>query len=103
MLIARTPVVITYHSSLALLTELRGLLFRISVAERCVYAFISFFSSALPGGPENVGHDFEGGTALLEKRVLLPLPCGIQAFVSDAGFFSFLRDSPFNYGQAHTA
>lgn len=65
MLFAPTPTVLAFHSSLALLTEGRFLLFRMALAEHCIYALMSLFASALLGGPVDATHDFDGVTALM--------------------------------------
>lgn len=71
MLFASTPIVFAYHFSLTLFTERRSVLSRITVAEHCVFALMSFFSSALLGGAVDAAHDFEVVTALVESGVLL--------------------------------
>lgn len=89
------PNAFAYHSSLAVLTKRRGLLLRIAVAENCVHAPMSFFSSALFGGPSDATHDFEGVSWLVESVALLPLPMGVHSFVSDVWL-----PSPFQGSQA---
>lgn len=98
-----TPIVFTYHSSSALLTESRSLIFCIAVADLYVYALLSFFLSAVLDGPSNATHDFEAATSLVESSALLPFPSGVQSFVSDAGLFSVLQGRPLDYGQAYIA
>lgn len=53
LLFASTPLVFAYHPALVLLTGQLSLLFLISVAEKCLHALISFFSSAALGGPSH--------------------------------------------------
>lgn len=69
---ASRPIVLAYHSSLALLTDLRSLSFCIAVTDNYVQALISFFSSALLGGSVLSMHDYEVVTSLVEIGVLFP-------------------------------
>lgn len=100
---ALTQIVFTHHSSLGLLIEWHSLLLLIAFNEHFVYALMSFFSSALLGKPVDATHNFGGVTSLVESGVLLPLPSGVQAFVSELGLFSVLRGSQFHDRQAHLA
>lgn len=93
MLFAPTKIVFAYYSSLALLTNRHSMLFYTPDVERCVYTLISFFLSDLHGGPVDAAHDFEGASALVKLGVLLCLPSGVQAFISDveSGFSSSFK------------
>lgn len=96
MLFATKPIVVAYHSSLAFLTERCSLLFRIDVAENCLYTLIVFFLSALLGGQDDVANDFDGVPAPAESVVFLPQPTGFNAFKPDVGLFSVFQSSQFD-------
>lgn len=101
--IMSAPIVLTYHFSLVLLTERSSLILDITVAEHFVYGLMSFFFSALLGGPNHVTYDFERATSLVESGVLLYLQSSIHSFVSGVGLFSLLRGSQLHYGPAYLA
>lgn len=100
---ALTPIVVVYHSLLALLTERRSLLFCIYVNDHCTYALMSFFLSVLPVGPKDSTLDSEGVTFLAESGFLLPLPSGVRSFVSEVRLFAVLQLNQFDYKQAYLA
>lgn len=70
MILAPTPIVFPHEFSLVLLRERGSLLFCNAVTESCVYPVISFFSSALHGGPEDETHDTKGASSLAASVVL---------------------------------
>lgn len=90
MLLTPTSAVLGHHSLFALLTDWRSLLVCIAVTKNCLYAHISFFSSAFHGGGVDVLHVFKGVTALAESVVLLSSPSAVRPFVSDVGLFSII-------------
>lgn len=91
-----SPVVCTYVDCICL-SFFGGASFHITVAEFCVIAFMSFFSSAFFGGSSDAIHYFEGVTSLDELGALFPLPSGVYSFVSDAGLSFTLPDSRLGY------
>lgn len=54
---------------------------------------MSFFSSALFGGPIDLMHVFQGVTALAESGVRFPLLSGFHAFVPAVRLFSALQSN----------
>lgn len=73
----------SYCFTLALRAEHRILLFCISVAEHCLFASPSFFTSALVCGPVEYLHVYEGSTSFAESFVSLLFPADVQSFVPD--------------------
>lgn len=88
LLFASAPIVFGSYSSLAVLTELRSLLFCIAVAEHSVYASMLLFLSLFLDGPSDATYDFDGVTSPVESGVLLLLMSGVHSFVSDVRLLS---------------
>lgn len=103
MLFAPMQIVFAYNSSMALLTERRSFLFRIAVAENCVYNLMSFFLSAVLRETVDATHVFERVTALAESDVLLPSLSVVYACVCDVRLLSVLQGSQFDCRQAYLA
>lgn len=93
----------TLHCTLPLRAERHKLLFCIAFAEYCTFALLSFFTSALVGGPVEYFDAFEGAMALAESGVFLPLAARLDEFVADIGSFSVLYGSQFDFGEAYLA
>lgn len=100
LLFESSPVVITYHSTSALLKERYSLLFRMAVSERCVKDLLSSLSSVLIGGRADHTWDFKGGRTLTNSGNLLPLPRSVHAFLAHFGLLSVSPGSQLEYKEA---
>lgn len=96
LFLAPITMFLTYKFTLVNLKELRSLLFCIAVAQHCLYALLLFFTSALISAPFNHTRVLEGSTTLAEWGILLPMPRGVHALVSDFGLFSISQGLQFN-------
>lgn len=65
-MVAPTPLLFGHHSTLALRTESRSLLFRIVFVVHLVFALQLFSTSAIVSGPVDYIQVFEEATALAE-------------------------------------
>lgn len=72
------------------MSERRTLPFGFTVEEHYVFNVLSFFTSALIGGPVEYIRALEGATAPAELCILLQLPIGVHAFVADVSLLSFV-------------
>lgn len=103
LLFTPTPTFRSYHSTLSLLNNRYSLVFRIAVAKHFGFILLSFFRFALIGRPVDYARKFKSEAAVAKSGVLFPLPCDVQAFVTDIGMFSFLQGSQFHVREAHLA
>lgn len=103
MLVARSPMVFAYYSTLVLRAERGSLLFPIAVAEYGVFSLLSLFKSVFIARSVEYFPVFKGGTALAESINLLPLSEDVHIILADVGLCCVVQVSPFNINEAYLA
>lgn len=73
------------------LKEQRCFLFRITVAEHCVWALLLFSSSALSGRPIDDTRTFEGANTIAESGILLSMQQGVHISVAEFVLYPVLQ------------
>lgn len=98
-----TLVLFTYYSSLMNPKSLCCLLCRTAIADQCLHAFVSCFTSALIRCGAHYALFFKDATALSELYVLFSCMKRIHVLDSIVGLFSASQGCKSDYGQAYWA